>query len=260
LLTVAQRLVCTLDPRDKNFFSEATLTECLEREGLATNKEINKVLDQKHYAPVTKADKREALALCWERRNNKLKLEWQFETDAWDAWEYEAVRDFTYYAVTEIPQLANSAIEGEFRAAIWAVLKEASERDELESQFLDPREDETWTGLRRFAMALSQADTEQMYSDLHDDIYTAQRWIKEVGLPNLYGGKDDWWAELPDMGRCQYEEEGSHILLVGKSNMTPREEVVLYRGLFRERMEGSPVRDLIVRKYWKPIKEALRNA
>jgi hypothetical protein len=260
LLSVAQRLVCTLDPRDKNFFSEATLTECLEREGLATNKEINKVLDQKHYAPVTKADKREALALCWERRNHKLKLEWQFETGAWDAWEYEAVRDFTYYALSEIPRLVTCGVAEEFKAAIWAVLREASERDELEYHFLDPREEDTWIGLRRFALALSEADVEKMYSESQDGIYSAQRWMKEVGLPNLYGGKDDWWAELPDMGRHQYEEEGSHILLVGKSNLTPREEVVLYRGFFLESMEDSPVRTLVVRKYWDPIKEALGNA
>jgi len=163
LLTVAQRLVCTLDPRDKNFFSEATLTECLEREGLATNKEINKVLDQKHYAPVTKADKREALARCWERRNNKLKLEWQLENENWDAWEYEVFRDFTYYAMFEIPTLAAGYVENEFRVAIWAVLKEASERDEPEDHFLDPREDATWIGLRRFTFALREVDIDKMH-------------------------------------------------------------------------------------------------
>ena len=260
LLAVAQRHVCTLDPRDKNFFSETTLAECLEREGLSTNKGINKLFERKHYAPVTKSDKREALALCWERRNQKLKLEWQFEAGAWDEWEYEAVRDFTYCALSEIPYLTNPAIGKELTAAIWAVLKEASERDELESHFLDPREEETWIGLRSFALALSQADTEQMYSDLHNDAYTAQRWMKELGLPHLYGGIDEWWAELPDMKRREYEEEGNYILLVGKSNMTPREEVALYRGLFREEMERSPVRSLVLRKYWQPIKEALGNA
>jgi hypothetical protein len=260
LLTLAQRLVCTLDPRDKNFFGEATLAECLEREGLDSNKEINKVLGQKHYAPVTKADKREALALCWERRNSKLKIEWQFETGSWDEWEYEAVRDFTYYALSEIAQLANSAIESEFRAAIWAVLKEASERDELEDHFLDPREEDTWIGLRRIALALSKVDVEEMYADSQNGIFTAQRWMKEVGLPNLYCGKDDWWAELPDMERHQYEEERNYNLLLGKSNLTPREEVLLYRGMFIEEMEESPVKQLVVRKYWKPIKEALGNA
>jgi hypothetical protein len=30
--------------------------------------------------------------------------------------------------------------------------------------------------------------------------------------------------------------------------------------MFKEGMDDSPVRTLVVKKYWQPIKEALRNA
>jgi hypothetical protein len=103
-------------------------------------------------------------------------------------------------------------------------------------------------------------DIEKMHYESQKGIYTAQRWMKEVGLPNLYGGKDDWWAKLPDMESPRYGEVENYILLVGTSNLTPRQEVLLYHGMFRERMDNSPVRPLVVRKYWDPIKEALGNA
>ncbi len=199
LLQQAQKLVCTLDPRDKDFFSEETLKECLERERLATNKEINQFLNRKDYTPVTKADKRDALAQKWEARNEELKVRWQFEKGEWDGFELKAVESFTYEVLCAVAEAVLGYCREEFEMAIWNVLRIAKENGELDDYFLDPREEDTWLGLAELATALSQADTDSMHYDYQSGKYTAQQWVKAVGLPTLYGGQADWWIELPDL-------------------------------------------------------------
>ena len=260
LLHQAQKLVCTMDPRDKDFFSEETLKECLERERLATNKDINRLLNRKDYTPVTKADKRDALAQKWEARNEELKVRWRFEKGEWDGFELEAVESFTYEVLCAVAELPLGYCKQEFEVAIWEVLRTAEEGEGLDDYYLDPREEDTWLGLADFAAALGQVDTDAMHYDYQSRKYTAQQWVKAVGLPSLYGGQADWWAELPDLKIEENQGSYGFETLLTKSNRSPREEVKLFKGLFADRLRSSAISSLVRGKYGQRIKEVLSHA
>ena len=260
LLHQAQKLVCTLDPRDKDFFSEETLKECLERERLATNKDINRLLNRKDYTPVTKADKRDALAQKWEGRNEELKVRWRFEKGEWDGFELEAVESFTYEVLCAVAELPLGYCRQEFEVAIWEVLRTAEEGEGLDDYYLDPREEDTWLGLADFAAALGHVDTDAMHYDYQSGKYTAQQWVKAVGLPSLYGGQADWWTELPDLQAEESHGGYRFETLLAKSNRSPREEVKLFKGLFADRLRSSAISSLVRGKYGQRIKEVLSHA
>lgn len=260
LLHQAKKLVCTLDPRDKDFFSEATLSECLESEGLGTNKDINKTLGRKHYTPVTKSDKRNALAMVWEKRNEALMQRWEFGRENWDGFELEAVKAFTNLALREFAESGPGYCCSEFDCAVWSILAQASKKDEEDQYWLDPREEDTWTGLRDLAMAASTVDMEQMHYDFQSGAYTAQQWVKATALPALYGASADWWTELPDLPSEPEKPEGRLEALLIKSNRTPREEVELYKALCLDTGAGSAVAALVREKYGAAIKRVFSHA
>lgn len=260
LLHQAQKLVCTLDPRDKDFFSEETLKVCLERERLATNKDINQLLNRKDYTPVTKTDKRDALAQKWEVRNEELQLRWRLERGEWEGFEREAVESFTYEVLRAISEAALGYCKPEFDFAIWNVLHIADKHGGLNDYYLDPREEDTWLGLEEFAAALSRADTDAMHSDYQSGKYTAQQWVKTVGMPSLYGGQADWWAELPDLKTEENQGSFGFETLLTKSNRSPREEVKLFKCLFTDRLRGLEISKLVKGKYGQRIKEVLSHA
>jgi hypothetical protein len=260
LLQVAQKHVCTLDPRDKDFFTEETLAECLQQEQLGTDKAINRVLDRKHYTPVTKADRREALALVREERAEKLKLSWLFESGNWESFEDEALRAFTYITYSELCRQQPGYCESEFEVAMWDVLREATDRDDEEDYYLDPRDQDTWIGIRDFARAMQEVDRDTMHYDYQDRKYTAQRWIKQVGLPCLYGAKADWWEEQPELAAEPEATKKDYMLLLGNRNRSPREEVIVFKGIFHEGLKDSDVYRAAARKYGKAVEEVLKNA
>ena len=260
LLSKAQKLVCTLDPREKVFFSEATLDECLQREGLGSNKEINQVLGRKHYTPVTKGDKRDALALLWERRSQRLTMQWQFERGEWDAFELEAVKAFTHLAFRELAQSTLGYCVEEFEIAVWSILAQASDNDNEENHWLDPRDEDTWIGLRDLARAISEQDLDQMHYDYQKEIYTAQQWVKEVGLVTLYGASADWWRNHPDLKKEAEQPETKLEALLIKTNRSPREEVNMYRAIFLDGLAGSEVATLVRKKYSQQIKGLFGHA
>jgi hypothetical protein len=259
LLHRAQSLVCSLDPRDTDFFNEATLSECLQQENLATNKEINSTLGRKSYTPVTKADRREALARQWEERNARLTLRWKFDSGQWDAFELEAVQAFTYEVMHAITTAAPGYVGPEFLVACWDVLREAEERDFIDNYYLDPREEYTWKGLADFAKALHESDTDAMHYDYQEGKYTAQQWMRNIGLSTIYGDQADWWEELTDLV-AENNSIGRSEYLLATTNRSPREEVELYRVLCTDRLRDSNISSLVKGKYSQQIKEVLNNA
>ena len=252
---IAQKLVCTLDPRDDAFFTQETLNTCLKQETLDSDKAINELLGRKYYHPVTKADRRDALAKRWEERNQRLKLQYQFDRGQWDDFKQQAQRAFTYRALDAFVESQQGYHKRELELAIWAVLKRAQELGDLTAYYLDPREAETWEGLKALSGALSAEDADQLHYDVQRGGQKAQRWMKEVGFPLLYGDSVDWWAELPDLESEQHESKG--LLVLSKVNRSAREEVELVRALFFESVHNCPYRELIEKTYGPRVQEVM---
>lgn len=264
VLQRAQGLVCALDPRDDLFFSEQALEECLKKEQLGTDKAINTVLDRKPYTPVKKADRRNALAKVWtERRVETLKRNQFLFTD----WEGDdtvfstlaAVKTFTYTVIKRITDNFTGLTGGEFGTAFWDVLREATKLGDEDNYYLDPRDEDTWIGLRELGKALAELDQEAIHYAAHDGDYQGQTWLKEVGLPTLYGASADWWANRPNLEHdLAADNEG--VLLLFKSNRTPYEEMVLFRQEFREEVSNARLTTLTLTKYEQQLQEVLPRA
>lgn len=240
LLRKAQGLVNTLDPRDADFFPLETLNECLEREGLSSQRAINAMFGRKHYAPITKADKREALALVWEERNREGILKHRFLSGDWNEFEGQILQSFFMLLVMTIKNHSGCGYANdELELAIWSVLANAKAYDDDVSnyyEFLDPRDEETWGNIQNFVDALNKLDKDQLHYDDQDGKTTAQKWMKEVGLPALYGTTAEWWIELPDVA-IERQDPRDGISLLGQSNLTPREKVNLAKCLFKDETE-----------------------
>ena len=264
ILTTAQGLVCALDPREETFFSEETLAECLEKENLTTPKAINAVLDRKPYTPIRKDDRRIALAKVWTGKRNQQLLRNQYLNADWEQEHIvfsvlDAVKAFTQLVYMEIITSATGYAKKEFESGLWEILREATTEGDEESYYLDPREEDTWLGLRDFAQALKEADLEKFHYDYQSDIHTGQEWIRSTGLPALYGNGADWWVELPTLDidpDCIEQEE----LLLGKSRRSPYEDMILFKLQFASGVYPSELRGLTSEKYGQKVKEVLGRA
>jgi hypothetical protein len=264
ILTTAQGLVCALDPREETFFSEETLTECLEKENLTTPKAVNAVLNRKPYTPVRKDDRRIALAKVWTerrvekaRRNQYLYCDWEQEHIVFSV--LDAVRAFTQLVFNEIADSANGYGKVEFETALWEVLRVASESGQEEEYFLDPRDEDTWTGLQEVAEAIRSTDLGEFHLLHQDGVHAGQEWIRTTALPALYGACADWWAEHPALeidANCDQNE----ILLVSKSSRTPYEDMVLFKLQFGNRVVDSELRHLTREKYGQKVREVFGHA
>ena len=264
ILTTAQGLVCALDPREETFFSEATLAECLEKENLKTDKAINAVLDRKPYAPVRKGDRRIALAKVWtEKRNERLRRNQYLYAD----WEQEhimfsvldVVKAFTQLVYMEVVDSATGYARQQFEAGLWEILKEATAEGDEECYYLDPRDEDTWLGLRDIAQALKSADLDKFHYDHQSNVHSGQDWIRSTALPALYGDSEDWWVDHPTLNNdsnCIEQEE----LLLGKSRRTPYEDMILFKLQFASRVHASELRQLTREKYGQKVREVLGRA
>ena len=264
ILTTAQGLVCALDPREETFFSEETLAECLEKENLTTPKAINAVLERKPYAPVRKEDRRIALAKVWTEKRNQQLLRNQYLYADWEQDHIvfsvlDGVKAFTHLVYMEIIASATGYAKKEFESGLWEILREATAEEDEENYFLDPREEDTWIGLRDFAEALKSADLEKFHYDHQSNIHTGQEWIRSTGLPALYGNSADWWIDHPTLDNdpnCIEQEE----LLLGKSRRSPYEGMVLFKLQFASGVSPSELRGLTSEKYGQKVKEVLGRA
>jgi hypothetical protein len=159
----------------------------------------------------------------------------------------------------EIVDSATGYAKKQFAAGLWELLREATAEWDEECYYLDPREEETWDGLRDFAEALKTADLEKFHYDHQSNIHTGQEWIRSTGLPALYGDRADWWVDHPTINGdfdCTEQEE----LLLGKSRRSPYEEMILFKLQFASSVYPSELRLLTWQKYGQKVKEVLGRA
>ena len=261
VLAKAQGLVCALDPREETFFSEETLSECLKNEKLDTANAINTTLDRKPYTPIRKDDRRIALAKVWTEKRNRQLLRNQYLYSDWEQDHimfsiFDVVKAFTQLVFWEISETATGYARKEFRAGLWEILRVATAEGDEECYYLDPREVDTWDGLRDFAQVLKSADLEKFHNDHQSDIHTGQEWIRSIGLPTLYGNNADWWIDHPTLdnySNCIEHEE----LLLCKSGRSPYEDMVLFKLQFSSNVDASGLRQLTREKYGQQIQEVL---
>lgn len=246
----AATLLCSRNPRDSEFFNERTLEECLKKEKLTTNTAINRALGRGLSTYVKASNKREALWAAWQERDEVLVKEYRLQTGDWEDSETEMLQAFTCFAWTEITRdqlggwCPNLGIAVQTQVGLWSVAKQIYDEYDIDDYLLDPRDEDTWVGIRDFARALKAKsdEYEQWHSDFQEGVYTAQRWMKEEGLKALYGNSADWWADEPDLS----QKEGDDLLLWINSILRPE--------MFGE------FRDAISLKYYTRLQEALTNA
>lgn len=261
ILIRAQKLVCALDPREEIFFSKEILAECLEREKLTTEKAINIVLNRKHYTPIRKDDRRTALAKVWTEKRNRQLLRNQYLYADWEQDHImfrvlDAIKAFTYVVYMEVLDSVMVCAQDQIEAGIWEILRKATAEGDEEAYYLDPRDEDTWTGLHDVAQALKSADFDKFYYDKQQGINTGQEWVRSTGLPALYGEKADMWTEHPiikiDSNRVKQEE-----LLVCESNRSPYEEMILFKFQFSSSVISSELWQLTRERYGQKLREVL---
>ena len=246
----AASLLCSRNPKDEQFFSEETLQECLEAEGLTTKEAVNKVLDRNPSAYIKASNYREALWAKWQERDEKCIQVHRFESGEWGTSEQAVMTAFTIGAMSRAIDEVwgrewNPGISAtrQLRSALWQWWQEAEEKGDLSNYLLDPRENDDWIGIRDFTRALKAQDHDAWHYDCQEENYTAQRWLKEEGLAKLYAASEEWWADLPDLN----EEETERVL--NKGNDT-----------FKHEYRESEFYDLVKGKYDRKLTEVLTHA
>jgi len=146
--------------------------------------------------------------------------------------------------------------QDQIEAGLWEILRKATAEGDEEAYYLDPRDEDTWTGLHDVAQALKSADFDKFYYDKQQGINTGQEWVRSTGLPALYGEKADMWIEHPiikiDSNRVKQEE-----LLVCESNRSPYEEMILFKFQFSSSVISSELWQLTRERYGQKLREVL---
>ena len=250
----AVSLLCSCNPRDEMFFTEETLRECLEREGLTSKKEINRILGREASTYIKSSDYRQALWQKWQDRDDAGIQKAKFESGEWGQMEPIIIDTFSTLAWFEITGEIwqrewnpNPAVSRQLRLALWSVLAEAENHgDSITDYMLDPREEDDWIGIEHFVSALKQQPLEELYYDWQANKTTTQRWMKEVGMPILYGTKVEWWAHTKD-------------LTAEDLKYTPQSEDAssIY---YSDHYFRSEVKDLVSEKFGAQLNEVMKNA
>jgi hypothetical protein len=249
----AKSLLCSCNPRDEVFFSDQTLDECLEREGLKSKKEVNRILGRDAGTYIKSSDYRQALWQKWQDRDQDAIQRQRFAEGDWGATEATILDTFTAFAFFKMTDQVHKrewnphpAVVSELRRALWDVLDEAKNQGEsISDYYLDPRDEDDWTGIAEFTKALREQDKEEWWSEFQSGSTLIQRWMKKVGLPTLYGTDCEWWAEVKDI------KEKDRQMQFG------REAHSIY---FEEHYKESEFRDLVRSNYNQRIEEVLSNA
>lgn len=261
ILQKAQRLVCSRDPRDPLFFSEDLLMQCLANEGLDTDAKINRRLGRKPYTPVRKAERREVLHQVWTEREQELMQRYTFLQLNWeeDGLALPAVKTFTHLAFSKVVSSISGYAGKDFAMAIWEVLRQATEDEDEENYYLDPRDEDSWVGLRNLASAIREADVDGFHNAHQSGDPQGQIWMKTVGLPTLYGAKADWWEEHPNLFQKPSDDEVTELILP-KSNRTAFEEMMLFRNGFANDVKDGGLKSMMIEKYGPALHEVFSNA
>ncbi len=261
ILQKAQRLVCSRDPRESLFFSENLLKQCLEHEGLETDAKINQRLGRKPYTPVRKAERRDMLYQVWTEREQSLIQRHAFFQLNWEENDMAltAIKTFTYLAFSKVVISVTGYAGKDFDMAIWDILCKATKEYDEEDYYLDPREDDTWVGLRDLAAAIAEADVNEFHEAHQSGNPQGQTWMKTIGLPTLYGAKAEWWEEHPNLKQKPNDDEVTALIL-SKSNRSAFEEMVLFRNSFRGDIEDGGLKSMMIEKYEPALREVFENA
>ena len=166
---------------------------------------------------------------------------------------------FTQLVYMEVVDSATGYARQQFEAGLWEILKEATAEGDEECYYLDPRDEDTWLGLRDIAQALKSADLDKFHYDHQSNVHSGQDWIRSTALPALYGDSEDWWVDHPTLNNdsnCIEQEE----LLLGKSRRTPYEDMILFKLQFASRVHASELRQLTREKYGQKVREVLGRA
>jgi hypothetical protein len=250
----AMSLLCSCNPRDEMFFTEETLRECLEREGLTSKKAVNRILGRDAGTYIKSSDYRQALWQKWQDRDDAGIQKAKFESGEWGPMEPIIIDTFSTLAWFEITGEVwqrewnphPSAVE-EMRLALWSVFAEADNRGyDISDYMLDPRDSGDWIGIKCFIKALKEQPFGQWYDDWQDGKTPAQRWMKECGMPALYGGSADWWSETPDTTAKELQ-----LTVAGHRAHS------IY---FSEHWMESEVKQLVRHKYEALLGEVIRDA
>jgi hypothetical protein len=236
------------------FFTEETLRECLEREGLTSKKAVNRILGREASTYIKSSDYRQALWQKWQDRDDAGIQKAKFESGEWGQMEPIIIDTFSTLAWFEITGEIwqrewnpHPSVSMELRLAFWAVLAEAENHgDSISDYMLDPREEDDWIGIENFVSALKQQPLAEFYYDWQADKTTTQRWMKEVGMPILYGTKVEWWAETEDT-------------TAGDLRRTPEKEDVP-KVYYSDHFYRSEVKDLVYDKFGARLMDVMKNA
>ena len=260
LLHRAQKLVCSLDPLDKDFFPEELVDVCLQRERLSEDVRINRILGKKDHATVTKVGRRQALSIMWHERRSEAIRKFRIESGDWEGFETTAHMAFSEIVISEIVRKYDD-VGREFMLAFWSALKWSEEQGvNVRGYYLDPRDEQTWESLTVFCEKMNNGLFEHMYYELYLDKLAAQRWMKEEGLKIFYPDADtemhDLWKNCPDIPPSQSRDplRYSAIILVGNSGLTDVEAAHVAFHIFMETIPRE-MSDAIMSVYFKRIRE-----
>jgi hypothetical protein len=250
----AKSLLCSCNPRDEVFFSEQTLRDCLEQEGLNSKKEVNRILGRDAGTYIKSSDYRQALWQKWQDRDEGAIQRQRFEKGEWGAMEATILDTFTAGVFAQMTASVrgrewnpHQSTTEELRRAFFTVVKTVADRGEsLSDYYLDPRDEDDWKGISEFVKGLREAETVGWWDDYQMGKTPAQRWMKEVGLPLLYGTEAEWWVETPDVTEKDYRH---------KQRGSEDHDV-----FFREHYFESEFKELVKDNYQQKLNGVLSNA
>lgn len=255
----ARSLICSTDPRNQEFFTDATLNCCLQEEKLTDKKSINKVLARETKTYVTQEDKRQALWTLWQERNNAKIEQYRFDTEDWGDLETIILDTFTTFVWWEITRNVHerewnphSASEKEMRLAIMSILREHEDRGlDPDNYHLDPRDSRNWQNIETFVGALRNQNHSEWWDRWQNQETPAQRWMKDYGMTYLYGSSADWWTDTEDQTSEDLDKlDPSSCLLDPYDPNT----------YFKETFRTSKVKEFIWSKYSERMQRILKNA
>lgn len=189
------------------FLTGDNLRNALTQEKLTSKEAINRALNRKATTYCKQEDYREALKTRWETRDRIALQRAGARTGNWGKDEAEVLWTCTIRIIDSICRPVEGRkwnpdgyAEEELKLGLWGILKEAEKRGVSHDYHLDPRETTEMEWVAECIEDLSKQPHEEWHYAYQRGEHPGQKWVREVGMPLLYGGgTDDWWAEMPDI-------------------------------------------------------------
>lgn len=197
LVLQTNRLVCPLDPLNKEFFLMEWVETCLVNEDCSCNEDINRLLGRSRSTPVRKADKRLALSQIWEAQRRDSLESNDLQNGVWDGYETLALIAFTHSVVDKLRRIGIGLCYKHLMVVWFGAMDKCYDMgDDRRDYFLDPRQEATWQRLTLFAETLRDLDTDKLHSETSRGHTTVQEWMIGSGLSIIYGETKEWWTKL----------------------------------------------------------------